>query len=376
MVNNLTIEWNRAQLWESAFKIAEAPMSYLNKLQNTYSERCGCFIEFFETMPTAYAIHRDQLLGGLSPLNLYEIKRGLQGWGSDVKQTVIHLYEKKHLVLITLGTCVALPLSLMMVPVSMIADIFSGVIQASLRLCQKADKEEVLSILHKKVIASPVQQSIYLLSSLILLGLIGGGAAVQISQAGNSFIKAFVISSLFCSALLGNLVYCRSQEAVANLPRFFRPDGYNVFLDNGATDSFGVKVDFDPESRYQKWRYQQQEEAKSHYRSYNTLSDPFAETKQRIKTELDKLEKKFPEKFIEIRTWFESGQKSYQLFGFLSIEAVSEGDLQKKYKSLALKCHPDKFQNHEAKEAEIWFKLLMEARLDVEEKIRLRRNAQ
>jgi hypothetical protein len=293
---------------------------------------------------------------------------------SDVKESFIHLYKKKHLVAIVLATAIAFPTTVALAPISIIADIFAGTIQASLRLCQGADKDEILLILHKKVIASPVQQGIYLLTSVIALGILAGGMIIRMHQEGIRFIPAFAVSALVVSAIMGNVVYWNSQFVVASLPRFFIPDGYNVFIKGGAKDEFGIKVDFDPERKYLKWRHEWRHEFEETDKAY--FDNIFANAIKETENELNKLSINFPQNFKTFRAWFSSDKKTYKLFGFSSADKVDENGLNKQFRALALQCHPDKFPDKEKKkEAEIWFKLLMAARFDVEENILKKRSA-
>lgn len=355
------IEWKKDRIWGSAFKPIEAPMSFLNEMQNKY----GSFWSFLITNPTSFSTHSNKLLEGIKHCNLKLIKISLIDLKTDVKESFIHLYKKKQIVPIVLATGIAFPATIALIPVSMIADIFAGVIQAGLRLCQGADKNEVLSILHKKVVASPIQQGIYFLTSVITLGIISGVLIPNVHQKGFAFGRAFAINTFFWSALTGNLLYCTSQKVTASLPRCLRPDGYNVFIGSGATDMFGIKADFDAETTYQKWRNKEQE---WHYKAKDK-NDRFKDVRDQVTADLNNLALKFPEKFTKIRNWFESGQDTHVLFEFSSPDEVTKEVLIKKYKLLALQCHPDKFQGDERKEAAIWFNLVMEARLDIEKNI-------
>lgn len=361
------IEWNRAPVWGSAFKIAEAPMSYMNRLQNEYGDFGSCFVEFFK-FPTSFAYHGIQLVDGFRYRRVRLLKESVVGFGRDIKDSFVHLYQKKHLVTIVIGTGIAYPLTVAMTPVSIILDIFAGSIQASLRLCQRADKEEILSILHKKVIASPVQQGVYLLTGLVALGILAGGPAGHMWQRGIPFIPSFAANALLFSALMGNIFYTRNQRSVADLPRFFRPDGYNIFIDGGAKDECGKIPDFDAETTYLRWRRKVEETTAQS----NTTNREFTKTRKLIQDDLDKLITKFPDEFTEIRNWFKSNKDTYELFGFSSLITVNENRLKRKFRLLALQCHSDKFQDDNAKkEADIWTRLVLEARLDVENRFKL-----
>lgn len=68
-----------------------------------------------------------------------------------------------------------------------------------------------------------------------------------------------------------------------------------------------------------------------------------------------------PEKFKELSTWLDSNEPPHVLFGFKNDSEVTKTKLQKRYKSLARKYHPDKCPENLA-EATAWIKLINEIR--------------
>lgn len=216
----------RAPIWGSTFKIVEAPMRYFNNLQNTYGNQShvfsgGCFTEFFRTSPTNFIIHTIDVLEGLIFADFQDIKRGIIGWKFDVRDFFIHTYKKKHLLAISLGTTVVYPLTPLFTPASIIADIFAGIIQSGLRGFQGASQAEIASILHKKIIASPVQQATYASVSVVALPVISISGLIFLSQRLDFVIpsqwypKLFPVTMVFFAAFMGNSLYCASQEVVS-----------------------------------------------------------------------------------------------------------------------------------------------------------------
>lgn len=400
--NSIELEWNRVPIWDTTFKIAEAPMSCFNNLQNKYL-RNASNPEFINLM-ASFRKDAVQLFKGLRHRNLRVIKDSFLGLKDDTKRCFIYTFKNLQCISICLGTALAFPISIALTPITIIADIFAGVIQASMRLSQGADKKEILSILHKKVIASPVQQGTYLLISATGLGVFTGAAFFKLFWGWLSPVPTLTTTALVISALMGDQLYCSSQRYVAQLPRFFRPDGYNVFIGDGAVDRWGNKVDFDPETTYLKWRreYEAQQARESLFeRDRKTENSPpkyeeykrtysasardyafpsgtyrstsadkarqaFSSTRSKVQVDLNELAAQSCKKFKNIRSWFKNNEDTYTLFGFSSSDEVTIEQLKKKYRALSLQCHPDRVCDNDKEEATIWFKLLNEARLNVE----------
>lgn len=363
----------RAIIWGSTFKIVEAPMRYFNNLQNTYGNQShvfsgGCLTEFFRTSPTNFTTHTIDVLAGLIFADFQEIKRGVIGWKFDITDSFVHTYKKRHLVAISLGTTVVFPLTPLFTPASIIADIFAGIIQSGLRGCQGASRAEIRSILHKKIIASPVQQATYASISAAALPAISISALIFLSQRLNFDIppkwyrKLFPVTMVFFSAFMGNSLYCASQEVVSRLPKFFKPEGYNVFIDNGATNFLGHKPEFDPEKGYQEWREKWGESRNSNQsRGGRAAASDWEKEKEKTRNELGTIPMRHPEKFKELTTWLDSSEPPHVLFGFKNESEVTKTKLQNRYKLLALKYHPDKCPENLA-EATAWMKLINEIR--------------
>src|SRR3569832_1742097 len=118
----------RAPVWNSAFQIIEAPMSCMNKLLNTHGH-----------------------------------------WYHFISYSPVTMHDRKITILATAGQAIAYPISWIFTPLTIIADIFAGALQATIRTCQGASRGEIQSILHKKIIAAPAQQIAYTVNNILVL---------------------------------------------------------------------------------------------------------------------------------------------------------------------------------------------------------------
>lgn len=209
----------RFPVWSSSFKIIEAPMRYFESLDTEH----GFFLELFN-FPTSFERHTNEFHRGLVAKNWTRMKESLEGFKRDIQSVFSHLYEKKILVLTKLGMTIAHPISWGLTPVTIITDIFAGIIQVAICSYYGADKEEIKSILHKKIIAAPAQQFIYFTINLLAISpfVITTNRLLNQSSASNA---------LFGSFFFGDVIYRKTQGLISfGLPRFLAPDGFNIFF--------------------------------------------------------------------------------------------------------------------------------------------------
>lgn len=399
----------RVPVWGSAFKIIEAPMSYMNKLLNTH----GRWYDIISSSPVSgrdLSDAFDPLWYGLKKFNVTEMKLGAAGYAGKLQILAGYLFDRKITILATAGQVIAYPISCAFTPITAIADIFAGVMQATVRTYQGASKEEIQSILHKKVIAAPTQQLAYSLNNFVVLGPIFlevakyaaiGAAVVSLYasvigigvslSAGLPLSKGIVVvakivpkvvastaisiakksaseSIIIYSFLMGDTLYRDAQGMVGKLPKFLIPDGYNIFIENGALDEFGDNA-FDPEGDYAEYKKQANNSRENSNELPINEKRPYSlRFKQSIESDLNKITNKDPS-FQKLRTWFEAGKKPYTLFEFESQNQVDESKLKQSYRKLVLKYHPDKCADASRTEAEILFKMVNTAREDIEERI-------
>jgi hypothetical protein len=248
--------------------------------------------------------------------------------------------------------------------------------------------------LHKKVIAAPAQQLAYVINNFVVMAplyrnvakvaavaipvlgclsfglLLAGGLTFAESASVMPVIMyetmwAYVTEDLqrgiICHSLLvGDHLYRSAQSMVGKLPKFFVPDGYNIFIENGALDSFGNNA-FDPEGKYAEFK----EASRSSGNNQRPYSPDF---RRSIISDLSKIVSSDPN-FNQIREWANKGLEPYTLFGFTSEDKVNESDLKKAYRKLALQYHPDKITESSKPEADIYIKMINTARKDVERNI-------
>src|SRR3569832_712273 len=157
----------RAPVWNSAFQIIEAPMSCMNKLLNTHGH-----------------------------------------WYHFISYSPVTMHDRKITILATAGQAIAYPISWIFTPLTIIADIFAGALQATIRTCQGASRGEIQSILHKKIIAAPAQQIAYTVNNILVFSStfrVATKAAV-FSAAVFSVIRVSVIT-------IGVFVYARPPDS-------------------------------------------------------------------------------------------------------------------------------------------------------------------
>lgn len=371
-----------APVWNSSFKIIEAPMSYMNKLLNTHKR---LFERIFSPAPSVSS----------SPPG-HELKNECVLWTVGR-----HIYHMRITIIATVGQVIAYPVSWVFTPVTIITDIFAGVVQASLEAAQGASKEAILSILHKKVIASPAQQIAYTVNNIypflkifgpalaqlvITVGLISvsaftskglpvstgiASAATILPSAG---FKVVVPGILLHSFFVGDKLYRDAQTMVSKLPKFLIPDNYNIFIEDGALDGLGNKY-FDPEGVFAKFKkeFESRRNARSNSdsktgSSHNDENRPYSsKAKDLIKGDLEQV-KEEADSLKELHDWFESNIEPFTLFGFKSEDDVTAEKLKKSFNQWSLICHPDKCSESKG-EAAILFRMLSLARLDVEQRI-------
>lgn len=396
---------DRAPVWNSTFKIIEAPMSYMNKLLNVHGRWLDQLILSFPVSGQEFSNTFEPIWVGLKTFNFTEIKLGTIGFGGKLRILGQHLYDKKITILATVGQIVAYPISWIFTPITAIADIFAGVIQATVRTCQGASKGEIQSILHRKVIAAPAQQLAYTISNFVVFGpmflqiaakialfapflavsivgtslLFGLPVAHAIVYATTEIYVPSVLSSAMTSAsigilvhslIMGDSIYRDAQGMVGKLPKFLIPDGYNIFIENGALDEFNNNA-FNPEEKYAEFKKQKHAEFKKKPKSSRRKSDkrPFSsDYTASIKKDLDNIKEKDPS-LKRLRDWFEGDEEPYTLFGFDSEDKVTEAGLKNSYRKLSLKYHPDKCLEKSKEEATILFKMINTAREDIEKMI-------
>src|SRR4051812_46299623 len=133
------------------------------------------------------------------------------------------------------------PLVMCATPLSCIADVAAGVAEAALSAYRGDGGTE--SILHKKIIASPIQHLVFFSGNLLLPVLCGSLCIPAILKLNLPWLKGFIgVSTLIFGPMAGFLSYHLVQRAVGKLPNWARPEGFNIFINGGCLNPKGQKM--------------------------------------------------------------------------------------------------------------------------------------
>lgn len=164
--------------------------------------------------------------------------------------------------LTTAASLVSLPIAAL-TPLTIAADIVVGAAEASSAKWNGATNRQIFRILHKKWIASPVQQLCFAMASIaqkiatLSFGFFCSFAMLfaQLKFAhpwlttwritnlvmDNITQKGSMLWMIFCSMIgVGVLEYSTSQRFFGErLPNCFKPEGFSIFINGGARNEFG-----------------------------------------------------------------------------------------------------------------------------------------
>jgi hypothetical protein len=146
-----------------------------------------------------------------------------------------------------MGQYIYWPLVMCATPLSLLADAVAGIVEASLYAYQ-GDSLRAKSILHKKLIASPIQHLVFFSGNLLLPAIIGSiyNRCLKLDISSKTI---FGLATLAFGPMGGLMSYHLSQFAVGKLPNFARPEGFNIFINGGCLDPNGKKMT-DPDHKY------------------------------------------------------------------------------------------------------------------------------
>lgn len=247
--------------WPSAFGLAEYPMHQINTLWNK-----GWNVNTHGDKELKNRI--EQAAYWLNHAYQHEKKLLVRCTWNYLKLQAETQLPKVQVVGALIGAQIAYPILLAATPITMVMDIVAGVAESTLRLFQ-GRAAEIPSILHKKVIASPVQHLTFLTVNLLLVLIFNTGAIAKAQEARVPF-KSMVKWMTVLPSILAAPFYGIGQETVAqNLPDWTHPDHFLIFIEGGAENMEGKKYTDPAEDAYQRYY----SGAYTNYR-YSTRVDP------------------------------------------------------------------------------------------------------
>lgn len=304
------------------------------------------------------------------------------------------------------------PLVMCATPVTCLADMVAGFAESAFSVYQGEGLSRVPSILHKKIIASPLQHLIFFGSNMVVPVMFGFAIndpfkMIQYVNRNMEVVRSewkfdfsgykasFLISTVLFGPIAGLFSYHMAQQAVGRLSDWAHPEGFNIFINGGCVDPNGRKMtdsDFaekaykdyvrqrlseavddlirrDPESleRHNKYCREQGLPEYTHNSNVPKVSiDSWPIFIAPLQSQIPELDDSLGE-FEKFSKAVKEGKSPQQCLGIPNKPNVAE--IKKAYLKLSLAVHPDR--NKERVEiATILFKALNEARLLLENQLK------
>ena len=242
--------------------------------------------------------------------------------------------------------------TMILTPFSLVADPIIGIVEALFAIHQGYSDHTWKLILHKKCIASPMQQ-LALLVIQVAIPVIISPFFINGSIKNNLTELLWIVG--IGSFALSGFTYEVAQTIIGRgFPDWAKPEGFLIFINGGAEDADGHKFTEECESAYQDYKEQQgKSPQQSKWKEYvDSIKDS-------LSTE------KGTDEFEGFKNNFKSGLTEKELLG---ITQLTEETLKTAYKKWSRVLHPDRRQGP-GKDPEILFKVLGEARLRLEQSI-------
>lgn len=302
--------------------------------------------------------------------------------------------ERKFIVTF-LGSTAINPVILCLTPITLVADIALGLIEALwAKLYHKASSHQVELILRKKWMASPCQHLTFLGANSAVMLLLFAKPLLKIwfqSQSNPSTwiikkIDKWVITKIanrasttrlsavwpfgrvattvmVVSSIFAVPAYHITQKIVGNdLPDWARPEGFNIFINGGAPDKDGKLFTEKLETQYKNYQHN----------THNRHSNVPNAARTSAENWEDFITKDVPNEASQIddnhklKPLLNQLQNKASREAFLNVTVpLSQEKLSSAYKRLAFTVHPDRNPNDTAV-AEFLFKLICEARSSLE----------
>ncbi|PWU13112.1 MAG: hypothetical protein C5B45_06610 [Chlamydiae bacterium] len=256
------------------------------------------------------------------------------------------------------------PMIMCAAPLTASVDIGVGICEAFYAKYKGATSHQIILIIQKKILASPIQHLAYIITNLFFPFFAGTALALASFQP-SSIIPLVGFFLVILSPPMALLNYHLAQQFIGQkLPAWARPEGFNIFINGGCLDPGGNKItdeDYNEEARFHEWKRKQMNEftRENHKESlYTKLRDKAFIVHAYQNNEF----KNFFYMFLNKTSTRELLQLN---------PSFSDKELRKAFRKWSLVLHPDKHSEESIKKvAETLFKeVLYPARLELEKEL-------
>ncbi|PWU14691.1 MAG: hypothetical protein C5B45_04070 [Chlamydiae bacterium] len=246
----------------------------------------------------------------------------------------------------------AWPIIMCAAPFTALIDVSVGIGEAFYAKYKNATSDQIILIIQKKIIASPLQHLVFITTNLALFFSLYHNTAVLLAPA---------------AALPG---YFLSQEIIRLLPTWARPAEFNIFINGGQGHAEPLNWWDRVEDEFNRWSREQESQFKRTNSRQKPQANIFNEKLCKKLREKDAIVSSYHNR--EFKDFFKRSLNKENTQKLLQLEDnFSEKELKAAYRKWALILHPDKHMEKDIKDvAEILFKeVLFKARLDLESKM-------
>lgn len=225
---------------------------------------------------------------------------------------------------------IALPISVAFTPLTILADVITGIAEAIFIAYKGADRKEIQELLVKKIIVCSLQQ----------------------------ILSATIKTVLFIPfSLMWTLSYAGGQGVIKTLPESLNHKRMNIFINGGITDKGSDKTWFDEETELTL-------PSSSHDDAYEAGSKLKARIAEVIASVSRINKAQTSQNYFQFKQKILNQETAQNIFGFIEGK-FTRSDLLKRYRELLLIVHPDKNLDSQH-EAHLLFLCLQEAFIELD----------
>jgi hypothetical protein len=175
---------------------------------------------------------------------------------SDLWNQARHLETPSPSKLVTyagavIASWIAYPIMLCGAPLTMVADMVTGLVETGLGYYKGYNRSELVSILRIKVISSPVQHLTFLSVQALFIVPVTGAALIPllpniINPTYSIWVRSVNVIGALSPLLLGGSIffYRAGQSGASQLPQWAQADEFSIFIDGGAEGELGWKCTY------------------------------------------------------------------------------------------------------------------------------------